>query len=42
MTDEERLNKTDLLDGKSDDKEVIWAVNYLLGLPDDDDLPIFA
>ena len=42
MTDEERLNAVDLTDGNSDEKEVLWAINYLLNLPVDDDLPLFA
>ena len=42
MTDEERLEATDLTNGTSAQEEVLWALNYLLNLPDEDDLPLFA
>ena len=42
MTDEERLNQIDLTKEGSDKEEVLWAINYLLNLPVEDDLPLFA
>lgn len=42
MTDEERLQTVDLVNGTSPPEEVLWALNYLLSLPDEDDLPLFA
>lgn len=42
MTDDERLQTIDLTGGTSPEAEVIWALNYLLNLPDEDDLPLFA
>lgn len=42
MTDEERLEKVDLKGETSSKEELLWALNYLLNLPDEDDLPIFA
>lgn len=42
MTDEERLKTIDLVNGSSSDEDVMWALNYLLNLPDEDDLPLFA
>ncbi len=42
MTDEERLMKIDLVGNTSPNEEVMWALNYLLNLPDEDDLPLFA
>ena len=41
MTDEERLEKTDITGGTSPEPEVLWAINYLLNLPDEE-LPLFA
>lgn len=42
MTDEERLKRVDLINGTSQESEVLWAINYLLNLEDEDDLPLFA
>ena len=42
MTDEERLNSVDLEKGLPNDEEVIWALNYLLNLSAEDDLPLIA
>lgn len=42
MTDEERLNQIDITGGTSDEEDVLWAINYLLNLPVEDDLPLFA
>lgn len=42
MTDEERLEKTDITGGTSEEEDVLWAINYLLNLPVDDDLPMLA
>lgn len=42
ITDEERLKRVDLINGTSPVEEVLWALNYLLNLPDEDDLPLFA
>lgn len=42
MTDEERIQTIDLINGTSPEEDVIWALNYLLNLPDEDDLPLFA
>ena len=42
MTDEERLQTIDLTNGTSGEEEVLWALNYLLNLPDEDDMPLFA
>lgn len=42
MTDDERLQTIDLVNGTSSPEEVLWALNYLLSLPDEDDLPLFA
>lgn len=42
MTDEERLQAVDLIGGTSPEAEVLWAITYLLNLPDEEDLPLFA
>lgn len=42
MTDEERLQTIDLVNNTSSEDDVIWALNYLLNQPDEDDLPLFA
>lgn len=42
LPDEERLKAVDLVNGTSDDEDVLWAINYLLNLGDEDDLPLFA
>ena len=42
MTDEERIKTIDLSDGASPEEDVLWALNYLLNLPDDDNLPLFG
>lgn len=42
MTDEERLQTIDLVNNTSSPDDVLWALNYLLNLPDEDDLPLFA
>ncbi len=42
MSDEERLRQVDLTGGTSPQEEVLWAITYLLNLPDEDDLPLFA
>ena len=42
MPDEERIKAVDLLNGTSEESEVIWAINYLLNLEDEEDLPLFA
>lgn len=42
MTDEERIKTIDLVNGTSPEEDVLWALNYLLNLPDEDDLPLFA
>ena len=42
MTDEERVKTIDLTGGTSPEEDVLWALTYLLNLPDDDDLPLFA
>ena len=40
MTDEERLQSIDLINGTSPMEDVLWAITYLLNLPDDDDDPL--
>ena len=42
MTDEERLQTIDLVNSTSSEDDVIWALNYLLNQPDEDDLPLFV
>ncbi len=42
MTDEERLQSIDLTDEAAPQEDVLWALNYLLAQPDEDDLPLFA
>ena len=42
MTDEERLETIDLINGTSPEEDVLWAITYLLNLPDEDDLPLLA
>lgn len=42
MTDEERLQTIDLVNNTSSSDDVLWALNYLINLPDEDDLPLFA
>lgn len=42
MTDEERLQTIDLVNNTSSQEDVLWALTYLLNLPDEDDLPLFA
>ena len=39
MTDEERLEMIDITGETSPEEDVIWALNYLLNLPFEDDLP---
>ena len=39
MTDEERLEMIDITGETSPEEDVIWALNYLLNLPVEDDLP---
>ena len=41
MSDEERLLTIDLVNGSSPEEDVIWALDYLLNLPTEDDLPLF-
>lgn len=42
VTDAERLQTIDLVNGTSPAEDVLWALTYLLNLPDEDDLPLFA
>ena len=42
MTEEERIKTIDLVNVTSPEEDVMWALNYLLNLPDEDDLPLFA
>lgn len=42
MTDEERLQTVDLVGNTSPESEVLWALNYLLQQPVEDDLPFLA
>ena len=42
MTDEERLQTIDLVNNTSSQEDVLWALNCLLNLPNEDDLPLFA
>ena len=39
MTDEERLEMIDITGETFPEEDVIWALNYLLNLPVEDDLP---
>ena len=41
ITDEEKLQTIDLSGGTSPEKDVIWALNLLLNMPDEE-LPLFA
>ncbi|MBQ7740337.1 MAG: hypothetical protein IJT65_03785 [Eubacterium sp.] len=40
MMDEARLKTIDLTDGTSPEEDVLWALNFLLNLPADDDMPL--
>lgn len=40
VTDEERVATIDLIHGTSPEEDVIFALNYLLNLPDEE-LPLF-
>ena len=42
MTDKERLECIDLVNGTSPEEDVLWAVDYLLHLPFEDDDPWLA
>ncbi len=41
MTDEEKLKAVDLTGGASSKDDIIWALNILLNMPDEE-LPLFA
>ena len=42
MTDDERLKSIDLSGENSPEEDILWALNYLLNMPTEDDLPLFA
>ncbi len=40
MTDEEKLKKIDLTANTPPTEDMLWALNYLLNMPDED-IPLF-